>query len=213
MARPYRATPGAYRLCSAHAIRCPILAAARGAGFSVSNPSAWPSASMAVGWRLEIRRGMGVAEYGGVVGGADAQERAPSLRQLTSTCVACVPCGGGGTRRSTNASCRRSASRVVTGPILRLTNQRSPRRTSSARRLTAAPLHSVEYRQEVHCHDCCPRSSSHVSPTSVFPNPSCSFVATSLNAARIVDAADGAPRGNNLAGAVFRMAVKGLSLS
>jgi hypothetical protein len=31
---------------------------------------------------------------------------------------------------------------------LRLTNQRSPRRTSSARRLIAAPLHSVGYRQE-----------------------------------------------------------------
>src|SRR5262249_42977118 len=30
-------------------------------------------------------------------------------------------------------------------------------------------------------HDCCPKSSSHVSPTSVFPNSSCSFVATSLN--------------------------------
>src|SRR5437660_3779501 len=32
-------------------------------------------------------------------------------------------------------------------------------RTSSARRLIAAPLHSVGYRQEAHCHDCCPRSS------------------------------------------------------
>src|SRR5262249_52738944 len=31
------------------------------------------------------------------------------------------------------------------GPILRLTNQRSPRRTSSARRLIAALLHSVGY--------------------------------------------------------------------
>src|SRR6516225_8202917 len=102
-----------------------------------------------------------------------------------------VPFGGGGTRRSRNASCRRSASRVVAGPILRLTNQRSPRRTSSARRLIAAPLHSAGYRQEAHRHDCCPRSSSHVSPTSVFPNSSCSFVATSLNPARIVDAAGG----------------------
>src|ERR1700757_712117 len=72
--------------------------------------------------------------------------------------------GGGGTRRLRNASCRRSASRVVAGPILRLTNQRSPRRTSSARRLIAAPPHSVGYRQEAHCHDCYPRSSSHVSP-------------------------------------------------
>jgi len=43
-----------------------------------------------------------------------------------------------------------------------LTNQRSPRRTSSARRLIAAPLHSVGYRQEAHCHDYCPRSSSYV---------------------------------------------------
>src|SRR5260370_19597917 len=58
-------------------------------------------------------------------------------------CVACVPFGGSGTRRLRNASCRRSASRVVAGPILRLTNQRSPRRTSSARRLIAAPLHSI----------------------------------------------------------------------
>src|SRR5215470_1122955 len=40
-------------------------------------------------------------------------------------------------------------------------------------------LHSVGYRQEAHCHDCCPRSGSHVFPTSVFPNSSCSFVVTS----------------------------------
>src|SRR5262247_4144026 len=77
-------------------------------------------------------------------------------------CVVCVPFGGGGTRRARNASCRRSASRVVAGPILRLTNQRSPRRTSSARRLIAAPLHFVRYRQATHCHDYCPRSSSYV---------------------------------------------------
>src|SRR5215471_7627834 len=121
---------------------------------------------------------------------------ASALTPSRSTCVACVPVGGGGTRRSRNASCRRSASRVVAGPILRLTNQRSPRRTSSARRLIAAPLYSVRYRQEAQCHDCCPRSSSHVSPTSVFPNSSCSFVATSLNLARIVDA--GRQRGNTL---------------
>src|SRR5215831_12419701 len=85
---------------------------------------------------------------------------ASALTPSRSTCVACVPFGGGGTRRSRNASCRRSASRVVAGPILRLTNQRSPRRTSSARRLIAAPLHFVGYRREAHCHDCCPRSSS-----------------------------------------------------
>src|SRR5262249_52918723 len=87
---------------------------------------------------------------------------ATALTPSRSTCVACVPFGGGGTRHSRNASCRRSASRVVAGPILRLTNQRSPRRTSSARRLIAAPLHSVGYRQQAHCHDCCPRSSSYV---------------------------------------------------
>src|SRR5262249_16853432 len=121
---------------------------------------------------------------------------ATALTPSRSTCVACVPFGGGGTRRSSNASCRCSVSRVIAGPILRLTNQRSPRRTSSARRLIAAPLRSVGYRQEAHCHDCCPRSSSRVSPTSVFPNSSCSFVATSLNLARIVDA--GRQRGNTL---------------
>src|SRR5215468_3211386 len=87
---------------------------------------------------------------------------ATALTPPRSTCVACVPFGGGGTRRSRNASCRRSASRVTAGPILRLTNQRSPRRTSSARRLIAAPLHSVGYRQQAHCHDYCPRSSSYV---------------------------------------------------
>src|SRR5262249_13729885 len=84
---------------------------------------------------------------------------ATALTPSRSTRVACVPFGGGGTKRSRNASCRRSASRVVAEPVLRLTNQRSPRRTSSARRLIAAPLHCVGYRQEAHCHDCCPRSS------------------------------------------------------
>src|SRR5262245_61545187 len=87
---------------------------------------------------------------------------ATALTPSRSTCVACVPFGGGGTRRSRNASCRRSASRVTAGPILRLTNQRSPRRTSSARRLIATPLHSVGYRQQAHCHDYCLRSSSYV---------------------------------------------------
>src|SRR5262249_52737625 len=72
---------------------------------------------------------------------------------------------------SRNASCRRSASRVVAGPILRLTNQRSPRRTSSARRLIAAPLHSVGHRQQAHCHDYCPRSSSYVTAAQAVPAP------------------------------------------
>src|SRR5262245_13513054 len=76
---------------------------------------------------------------------AAAVGRGSALTPSRSTCVACVPFGGGGIRRARNASCRRSASRVVAGPILRLTNQRSPRRTSSARRLIAVPLHSVGY--------------------------------------------------------------------
>src|SRR5262249_34184907 len=57
-----------------------------------------------------------------------------------ATCVACVPFGGGGTRRSRNASCRRSASRVVAGPILRLTNQRSPTQLAGSQSASRAWL-------------------------------------------------------------------------
>src|SRR5258708_19444882 len=40
MARPQRARPGAYRLCSAHAIRCPI--SGRSTGSRILCLGAWP---------------------------------------------------------------------------------------------------------------------------------------------------------------------------
>src|SRR5215470_18409438 len=53
----------------------------------------------------------------------------------SSTRVTTVPLGGCGTRRPRSAACRRIASTEVPEPDMLLMNQRSPNRTSSARRL------------------------------------------------------------------------------
>src|SRR5712691_1647868 len=53
----------------------------------------------------------------------------------SSTRVTAVPFGGCGTSRPRIVTCRRIASTDVPKPNMRLTNQRSPNRTSSARRL------------------------------------------------------------------------------